>query len=73
MGAFDQMNSKILINNNLAEDQKVKTLIHECLHAVFSEYAIDVPADYVESVVSQLTTGFSELLVQFLSYLQEKE
>jgi len=71
LGMYSQKDCKILIADSLNDDQKIKTLIHEALHAIIAEYGVDVQEDFEEKIVVQLQTGVCELLAQLVDYVME--
>ncbi len=47
LGICDEHRGEILIRKDLSEDEKLKTLVHELLHAMEFEYQIKMPHDAV--------------------------
>jgi|GEM_PF-3231949 len=62
MGRSDGKNAEIHICSDMNETAQNKTFIHESLHAIIAQYAVDIPEDQEEKIVSQLTTGVYDLV-----------
>lgn len=64
IGRHEPITSEIEIDKTLKEMLELKTFVHECLHAIIFQYGVDIPESKEEKIVSQMTTGVTELVLQ---------
>ena len=64
LGNYDSRRNRILIEPHQAAGQKVDTLLHECLHAVFDQTGLahEWGPEVEEGVVRRLTPALLDLL-----------
>lgn len=65
MGRSDPQKATITINSTMAEDVQNQTLIHEWLHAVLTNYSLNVENDneiLVQTIASELFRNGFEII-----------
>ena len=61
MGAANIVESKILINDTMTEQQKMSTLVHECIHVIANQNALS--CEESEQEVAVLANGVYDFIV----------
>jgi Zn-dependent peptidase ImmA (M78 family) len=61
-GFYDEYNQAIYISDDLSEDHYLETLLHEILHAVHREYAINLDKETEEQVILATSKGLRAII-----------
>lgn len=62
---------QIYIDEDLSPDDKINTIVHEILHAVFHAYAIEASDEVEERHVLTLANGITEVVLRNPQLLKE--
>lgn len=73
LGQHDGKNSVIEIAQDVSPDRQAKTFVHESLHGIIEQYGVDIPDEQEEKIVSQLSTGITEMIDQIVEFNQDKK
>lgn len=68
LGQHDGKNSVIEIAQDVSPDRQAKTFVHESLHGIIEQYGVDIPDEQEEKIVSQLSTGITEMIDQIVEF-----
>lgn len=63
-GEFDYLTNTITLDKSLDNIEMTNTLLHECLHMIFDQYKIDLPAKTEELVCNSTANGICDILYQ---------
>jgi hypothetical protein len=68
LGQHDGKNSVIEIAQDIPPDRQAKTFVHEYLHGIIEQYGVEIPDEQEEKIVSQLSTGITEMIDQIVEF-----
>lgn len=70
VGMYKRGEGKIFIDQSLSPDEKLNTIIHELLHAVYHLYGLPADDDTEERYVNTLANGITEVILRNPKLLQ---
>lgn len=71
MGQCHTKRGKIFISDDLKDDIRHETIIHEALHAICSQYAIATDYDQEERIVNCMACGIHALIKDNPDFIRE--